>query len=188
MSVLTTLPLAKPLVCLLRPKLHLCCFQADHQFTTLPTSFSPSSAPISLSLPIYLLRSHYQYTPIALITSAPPPLSRSFTSFTFTRLDTSSTNMDFPHSQQLSMGNSTLPSGFSHVSLEPYKPSTSKLYKAFLNDPMLSDVTIRLGDRSLYAHRIVLCRGSEYFARMLTGRFQVSHMPPSTSHKISELT
>ncbi|GAB7324721.1 hypothetical protein MBLNU13_g08580t1 [Cladosporium sp. NU13] len=82
--------------------------------------------------------------------------------------------MDFSHSQQPLMGKNTLTFDITPVSHELYKPSTSKLYKAFLDDPTLSDVTIRLSDRSLYAHHIVLCHGSEYFAKMLTGRFQES--------------
>lgn len=55
------------------------------------------------------------------------------------------------------------------------KPTNSKLYKDYFNDLTLSDLTIRLSDRTVHAHRIVLCRGSEYFAKLLTGRFQVSH-------------
>lgn len=64
-----------------------------------------------------------------------------------------------------------------------YKPFTSKLYKAFINDRMLSDLTIRLDDRSVYAYRIVLCRGSEYFSRMLTGHFQVSQRPTAPPYE-----
>lgn len=54
------------------------------------------------------------------------------------------------------------------------KLPTSRLYKAYFDDPTLSDLTIQLSDRTVHVHRIVLCRGSEYFTKTLTGRFQVS--------------
>jgi hypothetical protein len=46
-------------------------------------------------------------------------------------------------------------------------------YKAFFDDATLSDLTIRLSDRAIQVHRIVLCRRSEYFTKLLTGRFKV---------------
>ena len=49
----------------------------------------------------------------------------------------------------------------------------SNLYKAFFDDATLSDLTIQLSDRCVRVHRIVLCRQSEYFTKLLTGRFQV---------------
>jgi hypothetical protein len=49
----------------------------------------------------------------------------------------------------------------------------SNLYKAFFDDDTLSDLTIHLSDRAVRVHRIVLCRPSEYFMKLLTGRFQV---------------
>ena len=49
----------------------------------------------------------------------------------------------------------------------------SDLYKAFFDDATLSDLTIQLSDRTVRVHRIVLCRKSEYFTKLLTGRFQV---------------
>lgn len=52
--------------------------------------------------------------------------------------------------------------------------SQSNLYKAFFNDATLSDLTIRMSDKSkVFVHRIVLCRRSEYFTKLLTGAFQV---------------
>ena len=54
------------------------------------------------------------------------------------------------------------------------------LYKAYFDDPSLSDFTIKLSDRSVHLHRVVLCRGSEYFANLLDGRFQVSLLPRSS--------
>jgi hypothetical protein len=54
------------------------------------------------------------------------------------------------------------------------EPEANKeLYKAYFDDATLSDLTIRLSDRVIQVHRIVLCRRSEYFAKLLTGRFKV---------------
>lgn len=47
------------------------------------------------------------------------------------------------------------------------------LYKAFFDDATLSDLTIQLSDKTVRVHRIVLCRKSEYFTKLLTGSFQV---------------
>ena len=56
------------------------------------------------------------------------------------------------------------------------KPTNSKLYRDYFDDPTLSDLTISLGNKTVRTHRIVLCRGSEYFAKLLTGRFQVRYV------------
>lgn len=53
----------------------------------------------------------------------------------------------------------------------------SELYKAFFDDATLSDLTIQLSDRAVRVHRIVLCRKSKYFTKLLTGRFQVCSNP-----------
>jgi hypothetical protein len=53
------------------------------------------------------------------------------------------------------------------------KCRASDVFKDYFDDPTLSDLTIRLSDRSIHVHRIVLCRKSEYFNSMLTGNFQV---------------
>lgn len=87
------------------------------------------------------------------------------------------------NSQQSHKNNNASPSKLTPTSTNLYKPVTPKLYKAFLNDRTLSDLMIHLGDISVYAHRIVLCRGSEYFSRMLTGRFQVSQMPTAPPYE-----
>jgi hypothetical protein len=50
--------------------------------------------------------------------------------------------------------------------------STHALWQDYFDDPTLSDLTIRLCDRVVHVHRIVLCRGSEYFAKLLTGSFK----------------
>lgn len=49
--------------------------------------------------------------------------------------------------------------------------------KSYLNDPELSDLEIVLSDRAIHAHKIVLCRGSDYFKKLLTGNFMVSWRP-----------
>jgi hypothetical protein len=49
----------------------------------------------------------------------------------------------------------------------------SSLYKAFFDDDTLSDLTIHLNDRAVRVYRIVLCRQSDYFTKLLTGQFQV---------------
>ena len=68
--------------------------------------------------------------------------------------------------------------------MEPPEPAVNDgandpppLYKTYFNDPTLSDLTIKLSDRSVYVHRIVLCRDSEYFDKLLTGRFKASTLP-----------
>ncbi|GAB7324720.1 hypothetical protein MBLNU13_g08579t1 [Cladosporium sp. NU13] len=48
----------------------------------------------------------------------------------------------------------------------------SDLYKAFFDDATLSDLTIQLRDGTVRVHRIILCRKSEYFTKLLTGSFQ----------------
>jgi len=51
--------------------------------------------------------------------------------------------------------------------------ASPKSWKDYFDSPTLSDLTIRLSDRTVHAHRIVLCRGSEYFEKLLTGNFKV---------------
>lgn len=55
------------------------------------------------------------------------------------------------------------------------EPLPSKIYKNYFDDPTLSDLTIRLSDRCVYVHRIVLCRNSEYFNKLILTGFKVSH-------------
>jgi hypothetical protein len=50
------------------------------------------------------------------------------------------------------------------------------IHKAYFDDPTLSDLTIRLADRSLHVHRIVLCRRSVYFEKLILGGFKVSEV------------
>ena len=49
----------------------------------------------------------------------------------------------------------------------------SSVIQNYFDDPTFSDLTIRLSDRTVNAHRIVLCRKSEYFKTLLTGNFKV---------------
>jgi hypothetical protein len=49
-----------------------------------------------------------------------------------------------------------------------------ELFKSYFDDPTLSDITIKLSDRSVHLHRIVLSRRSEYFSTLLaTKNFKV---------------
>jgi hypothetical protein len=52
-------------------------------------------------------------------------------------------------------------------------PPTLDVYKSYFDDPTLSDLTLKLSDRTVHIHRIVLCRASEYFTSLPTGSFQV---------------
>ena len=47
------------------------------------------------------------------------------------------------------------------------------MWKDYFDNTTLSDLTIRLDDRAVHVHRIVLCRGSEYFEKLLTSQFMV---------------
>jgi hypothetical protein len=60
--------------------------------------------------------------------------------------------------------------------LAPPVPATiseRQLYKTYFDDPTLSDLTIKLGDRTVQVHRIVLCRVSEHFVLLLKDNLQV---------------
>ena len=48
------------------------------------------------------------------------------------------------------------------------------LHSTHFNDPTLSDLTLKLSDgTTVYAHRVVLCRRSKYFAKLIAGGFSV---------------
>lgn len=48
------------------------------------------------------------------------------------------------------------------------------LYSTHFNDPTLSDLTLKLSDGTeIHAHRVVLCRRSKYFAKLIIGGFSV---------------
>lgn len=53
-------------------------------------------------------------------------------------------------------------------------PSSGDIYKTYFNDPTLSDLTILLSDQKVYVHRIILCRCSKYFNRLILNGFKVS--------------
>lgn len=65
------------------------------------------------------------------------------------------------------------------------KCRASDVFKDYFDDPTFSDLTIRLSDRSIHVHRIVLCRKSKYFNSMLTGSFQVHPHCPQTNVRMS---
>lgn len=52
------------------------------------------------------------------------------------------------------------------------------LFKTYFDDPTSSDLTVKLRDRSLHLHRIVLCRASTYFSDLLAGGFKVKSLWP----------
>lgn len=62
-------------------------------------------------------------------------------------------------------------------------PGTDSYHKHFFNDPTLSDLTIRLSDRTVYVHRIVLCRRSAYFEKLILRGFKVSRT--NSSHIVA---
>ena len=57
----------------------------------------------------------------------------------------------------------------------------SDIHKHYFDDPTLSDLTIRLSDRTVHVHRIVLFRRSAYFEKLILGGFKVSR---TASHHI----
>ncbi|KAK4561484.1 hypothetical protein LTR86_004802 [Recurvomyces mirabilis] len=48
-------------------------------------------------------------------------------------------------------------------------------FKSYFNNKALSDVTIRYGDCTMPAHKLVLAQGSDYFKSCFEGRFSESH-------------
>lgn len=47
--------------------------------------------------------------------------------------------------------------------------------ESYFNNSALSDVSIILEDRTVPAHRVILCRGSDYFRKLLTRNFLVGY-------------
>jgi hypothetical protein len=62
----------------------------------------------------------------------------------------------------------------------PTKMSHCRLFKDHFDDPTFSDITLKLSDRSFNIGRVVLCRRSEYFTKLLTGGFWVHNARPHT--------
>ena len=58
--------------------------------------------------------------------------------------------------------------------MEPSSGTDTTFHNHYFNDPTLSDLTIRLSDRTVHVHRIVLCRRSAYFEKLILGGFKVS--------------
>jgi len=50
---------------------------------------------------------------------------------------------------------------------------TNTYFKHFFNDRSFSNVTLRLGDRIVHVHRVVLSRHSAYFEKLFTSGFKV---------------
>jgi len=61
-----------------------------------------------------------------------------------------------------------------HVLLPTIAPSSGDIYKTYFNVPTLSDLTILLSDQKVYVHRIILCRCSKYFNKLVLNGFKVS--------------
>ena len=57
---------------------------------------------------------------------------------------------------------------------KPMIASERNIFETYFDDPKFSDLTLKLSDRTVHVHRVVLCRGSEYFKSLLAGSFQVS--------------
>jgi hypothetical protein len=52
-------------------------------------------------------------------------------------------------------------------------PSSREVYKDYFDNQTLSDLTLRIGDRRIPVHRIVLSSHSAYFNRLFTSGFKV---------------
>lgn len=51
--------------------------------------------------------------------------------------------------------------------------SSGAAYKDYFDNKTLSDLTLRISDRRVYAHRIVLSSHSAYFNKLLTSGFKI---------------
>jgi hypothetical protein len=47
------------------------------------------------------------------------------------------------------------------------------IYDTYFDDPKFSDLTIKLSDRTVHVHRVMLCRGSQYFKSLLADSSKV---------------
>ena len=61
-------------------------------------------------------------------------------------------------------------------------------YTTYFDNEKLSDLTIRLGDRCVFVHRIVLCRHLAYFEKLLTHHWLQGKRPQSAILAVSSLT
>jgi hypothetical protein len=48
------------------------------------------------------------------------------------------------------------------------------VYKSYFDIPKYSDLKIRFGGKTIYAHKVILCTQSEYFEKLIEGPFKVS--------------
>jgi hypothetical protein len=55
------------------------------------------------------------------------------------------------------------------------------IFETYFDDPKFSDLTLKLSDRTVHVHRVVLCRGSQYFKSLLAGSFLVGSDYPAGS-------
>lgn len=55
----------------------------------------------------------------------------------------------------------------------PKRDSKTYQMRRWFNNPLLSDVTIVFGSRSIPGHKVILAQGSEYFRKMFTSSSQV---------------
>lgn len=47
------------------------------------------------------------------------------------------------------------------------------VYKTYFNNSKFSDLTIRFSNKTIYVHKIILCRQSKYFEKLIDGPFLV---------------
>lgn len=52
-------------------------------------------------------------------------------------------------------------------------PSSGEVYKDYFDNKTLFDLALRIGDRLIHVHRIVLSSNSAYFNKLFTGGFKV---------------
>ena len=58
-----------------------------------------------------------------------------------------------------------------------YRFATTPPSANLFNNPLLSDIKLIVGDESFYGHRLILCAGSDVFARMLSSDWAESQSP-----------
>jgi hypothetical protein len=65
---------------------------------------------------------------------------------------------------------------YTRPSMAPSTPIVARsrdMVNSHFDDQTFSDLEIKLSDRVVHVHRVVLCRGSEYFTSLPTGSFKV---------------
>ena len=80
------------------------------------------------------------------------------------------THSPFTKQLKLHKSSNTIAMGTQHPVESPHW-----LYSTHFNDPALSDLTLKLSDGTIvHAHRVLLCRQSKYFAKLIAGGLSVS--------------